>query len=95
MNHVRLVLLLLVLGILALTPHASAAPAASPCVAGIVYNSACDVDHDGDVDILDVQLTAGHWNQNGTYTGDAWPFTGPAGTTPGGNFAGRTRNQAM
>ena len=31
-----------------------------------IQNSACDVD----VDVLDIQLAAGHWNQSGTYTGD-------------------------
>lgn len=46
------------------------APAAGPCMAAAVYDPACDVDHDGDVDVLDVQLTAGHWGQTGVWTGD-------------------------
>ena len=45
----------------------TAAPSVGPCASGGVYNPACDVDHDGDVDIIDIQLTAGHWGQAGTY----------------------------
>jgi hypothetical protein len=55
--------------LLALAPVA-AAPLAGPCVAGGGYTPACDVDQDGDVDILDIQLAAGHWNQTGTWVGD-------------------------
>ncbi len=95
MNRVRLALLLSVSSIFVLSSLAAAAPAAGPCVAGGVYNAACDVDHDGDVDILDVQLTAGHWNQSGTYTGDGWALNGNAGTTPGTNFLGTTDAQAL
>lgn len=95
MHRVRLALLISSSSILILTSLAAAAPAAGPCVAGGVYNAACDVDHDGDVDILDVQLTAGHWNQTGTFTGDGWSLTGNAGTTPGTNFVGTTDNQAL
>lgn len=96
MTRVRLALaLLFVLGALALLPFATAASAAAPCVAGGVYDPACDVDHDNDVDIVDVQLTAGHWNQTGTYTADGWSLTGNAGTTPGTNFLGTTDNQAL
>jgi hypothetical protein len=36
----------------------------------LVYDPACDVDHDGDVDIFDIQLTAGHWNRSGAWTSD-------------------------
>lgn len=43
---------------------------AGPCAAGAAYNPACDVDHDGDVDVADIQLTAGHWGQTGVWTGD-------------------------
>ncbi len=46
------------------------ASAAGPCAAGAVYDPACDVDHDGDVDIFDIQLTAGHWAQAGVWTSD-------------------------
>jgi hypothetical protein len=46
------------------------APLAGPCLPGVAYDPACDVDHDGDVDIFDIQLAAGHWNQNGTWVSD-------------------------
>jgi hypothetical protein len=88
----KLLLLILVLSSLILVP---AAAAAGPCVAGAAYNAACDVDHDGDVDIFDIQLAAGHWNQNGTYTAEGWSLTGNAGTAPGTNFLGTTDNQAL
>ena len=43
------------------------------CTQGAAYDPACDVNHDGMVDVLDIQLTAGHWNQTGTWTGgDGW-----------------------
>ena len=42
----------------------------APCTLGLTYDPACDVDHDGDVDIADIQLTAGHWNQAGAWTSD-------------------------
>ncbi len=29
-----------------------------PCTWGTSYNPACDVDHDGDVDVTDIQRTA-------------------------------------
>ncbi len=31
------------------------------------YDPTCDVDHDGDIDIFDIQLVAGRWNQTGSY----------------------------
>lgn len=43
---------------------------AGPCAPGAVYDPTCDVDQDGDVDIFDIQLAAGHWNQSGVWTGD-------------------------
>ncbi len=46
---------------------AAATPLASPCMPESAYDPACDVDHDGDIDIYDIQLTAGHWGQTGTY----------------------------
>jgi hypothetical protein len=49
---------------------AGATPLAAPCAVGAVYDPACDVDHDGDVDIFDLQLTASHWNQDGAYVSD-------------------------
>ncbi|HNS01679.1 MAG TPA: hypothetical protein PKM78_04785 [Anaerolineae bacterium] len=57
--------------VFALTPTLSnGAGAAGPCAAGALYDSACDVDHDGDVDIFDIQLAAGHWDQSGVWTSD-------------------------
>lgn len=67
----------------------------SGCVAGSVYDPACDVDHDGDVDIVDIQLTASHWGHTGTYTASYWSLTGNSGTTPGTHFLGTTDNQAL
>ena len=61
--------LVLVLSILAATPIA-AAPLSGPCAPGAAYDSACDANQDGVVNILDVQLTAGHWNQTGTWLSD-------------------------
>ena len=46
---------------------AASAPLASPCMPGGAYDPACDVDHNGTIDIFDIQLTAGHWAQTGTY----------------------------
>jgi hypothetical protein len=61
------------------------------CTQGAAYDPACDVNHDGMVDVLDIQLTAGHWNQTGTWTGgDGWLLFGNAGTTPADNFLGTT-----
>ena len=45
-------------------------PPAGPCAAGLVYNPACDVDHDGDIDVFDIQLSAGRWGQSGVWTSD-------------------------
>ena len=70
--------------------------AVQTCVAGPVYDPACDVDHDGDVDVLDIQLAAGHWNQSGTWTGgDYWSLAGNAATNPTVNFLGTTDRQAL
>ncbi len=62
----------LVFSILATTPIV-AAPLSGPCAPGAAYDPTCDVNHDGAVNVLDVQLTAGHWNQTGTYSVDAAP----------------------
>ncbi len=70
-------------------------PLSGPCIPGGAYDTACDVDHDGDVDISDIQLTAGHWNQSGAYISDSWLLAGNAGTTPGTSFLGTTDNQAL
>ncbi len=94
----RLLALTVALALL-LPAVATAAPApsvlAGPCLAGGSYDPACDVDRDGDVDIFDIQLTAGRWNTNGVWTADGWSLTGNAGTTPGTNFLGTTDNQAL
>ncbi len=69
---------------------------AGPCAPGASYDASCDVDHDGDVDIVDIQLAAGHWGQAGTWTGgDYWSLTGNAGTVPGVHFLGTTDTQAL
>ncbi|MBK7199525.1 hypothetical protein [Candidatus Amarolinea dominans] len=92
-------IVLLVLGLLigpAGAQEAPSIPQAGPCAPGAVYDPACDVDHDGDVDIFDVQLAAGHWNQTGVWTGgDYWALAGNAGTTPGSHFLGTTDNQPL
>jgi hypothetical protein len=46
--------------------------------------------------VLDIQLTAGHWNQTGVWTGgDFWALTGNAGTAPAANFLGTSDNQPL
>ncbi len=98
MNSLRWVSLWLVLCLL--LPLGAAAstlptPQTAPCTPGAAYNPACDVDHDNDVDIFDIQLTAGHWGQTGTFLADGWGLTGNAGTVPGTNFLGTSDNQAI
>ena len=61
--------LVVVLTAFAATPIA-AAPLATACAPGAAYNPTGDVNQDGAVNVLDVQLTAGHWNQTGTFTSD-------------------------
>ncbi len=78
MSHRTAFTLALLLGLLlpavaAAAPATLASPASisfGPCAPGAVYDPACDVDHDGDVDVLDVQLAAGHWNQSGVWVSD-------------------------
>ncbi|MGB2774984.1 MAG: hypothetical protein WBF31_21955, partial [Anaerolineae bacterium] len=54
------------------------APAVGACSAGVGYAPGCDVDQDSDIDIFDVQLTAGRWSSSGVYTsghthwGETW-----------------------
>jgi hypothetical protein len=92
----RLLALLIAVSLLATAAvSAAAAPTAGPCVAGGSYNPACDVDHNGIIDILDIQLTAGHWNTNGVWVADGWSLTGNATTTPGANYLGTSDNQAL
>jgi len=73
----RLFTLALLLGLLttaaatAAAPHRTiAAPLAGPCTPGAAYDPACDANQDGHITIADIQLTAGHWNQDGTYVSD-------------------------
>ncbi len=75
----------------------AAAPLLAPCAPGAAYDPTCDVNHDGVVNVLDIQLTAGHWNQTGTWTGggDGWLLTGNAGTNPTTNFIGTTDGQPL
>ena len=89
--------LVLVLSILAATPSA-AAPLFGPCAPGAAYDSACDANHDGTVNVLDVQLTAGHWNQTGTWLSDnshdhlgqTWTALAPAATAVPVSFTDQT-----
>lgn len=71
------------------------APTVGGCAPGASYNPACDVDHDGDVDVIDIQLAAGHWGQSGPWSSGSWDLTGNAGTTPGTHFVGTADNQAL
>ena len=68
---------------------------AGPCAPGGAYDPACDVDHDGDVDIFDIQLAAGHWGQAGPWSSGSWDLTGNAATAPGTHFVGTTDNQPL
>lgn len=71
MNTKRLpwvVVLAVMLAILAMV--AGEASLAGPCAPGTNYDPACDADHDGDVDVIDIQLAAGHFNQTGVWTSD-------------------------
>ncbi len=99
MNTMRLGLLIGLMACLLVVPGALARPAArphaGPCTPGAGYDPACDVDRDNDVDIFDIQLTAGRWGTNGAYLADGWLLTGNAGTTHGTNFLGTTDNQAL
>lgn len=83
---------------------ASAAGAQQPqqaanggCTTGTTYDPACDVNRDGDTDVQDITLVAGHWNQTGVWssTGDFWSILGNAGTDPSTNFLGTTGNQVL
>lgn len=74
---------------------AQSMPQVGGCTPGTSYNPACDVDHDGDVDIIDIQLAAGHWNQTGTYVSSSWDLLGNAGTNPTTNFLGTTDAAAL
>jgi hypothetical protein len=66
----KLFVLALILGLL-VPAMAAAAPLAVPCVPGASYNPACDANQDGSITVTDLQLTAGHWNQSGTFVSDS------------------------
>lgn len=68
-SKVSVLVLVVLLTVFAALPSA-AAPDAGPCVAGGGYNPACDADQNGQINITDIQLTAGHWNQSGAFTSD-------------------------
>ncbi len=97
----RLVVLLAVISLLlVLIGPASAqetpgAPAVAVCLPGSGYTSGCDVDQDGDIDIFDIQLAAGHWGQTGPWSSGSWDLTGNAGTMPGTHFLGTTDLKAL
>ncbi len=96
MKHTFLLILTLAIISHASTVATNAASLIGPCSPSATYDPACDVDHDGNVDIVDIQLTAGHWNQAGTWTGgDGWALTGNAGTNPATNFVGTTDGQDL
>jgi hypothetical protein len=40
------------------------------CIAGSIYDPACDVNHDDTINIIDLALVANHWHQAGTFTSD-------------------------
>lgn len=95
MNPKVLALLLVTIFVTAAILPTAAAPLAGPCVPGAAYNPTCDVNQNGTIDVLDVQLTAGHWNQSGPFTSGGWDLTGNAGTNPATHFLGTTDNVAL
>lgn len=68
--NIRKLFVLFVIVVL-LVPTAAAAPLAGPCMPGATYDPACDADQDGSITVADIQLTAGHWNQSGTFVSDS------------------------
>lgn len=93
-RHLFHTLLIATIAGLAVVPVA-AAPAAAPCAPGAVYNPVCDVDQNGVINVLDIQLTAGHWSQAGAFTSGGWDLTGNAGTVAGANYVGTSDNVAL
>ena len=89
-------ILILTITLSAFGATANTAALIGPCSPSAAYDPACDVNHDNVVDVLDIQLTAGHWNQTGAWTGgDGWALTGNAGTDPATNFLGATDGQNL
>ncbi len=101
MQRNRLVTLLVLLALAVATGDAlaespaSGSPQAGACTPGAAYDPGCDVNHDGFIDINDIQLTAGHWNQDGVYVDNSWQLTGNTGTDPSINFIGTTDSQPL
>jgi hypothetical protein len=81
-SRVLRTLVVLVLFALAIGPasaqEAPEGPEVAACLPGGGYASGCDVDQDGDIDIFDIQRTAGRWGSSGAYTaghthwGETW-----------------------
>jgi hypothetical protein len=92
-NRLTALMLVVAFTVLAVGPG-TAAPLAAPCTAGAAYDPACDVNHDGVINVLDVQLAAGHWNRTGTWTSDndhdhlgqTWTGNGGSGLKLEGSF---------
>lgn len=95
MKPKALAVLLVIMFVTASVLPAAAAPFAGPCVPGAAYNPTCDVNQNGIIDVVDIQLTAGHWNQSGSFTSGGWDLTGNAGTNPVTNFLGTTDDVAL
>lgn len=76
-------------------PQDAAALLSAGCVASGVYDPACDVNRDDTINIVDIQLTASHWGQAGTWTSGSWDLAGNAGTDPATNFLGTTDAVAL
>ncbi|MEA3334597.1 MAG: hypothetical protein U9R25_01715 [Chloroflexota bacterium] len=76
MKAFRLISLMIALALLTTLAVAAGAPEPATLNNGGcststgIYDPACDVDHDGDIDVHDIQLTAGHWSETGTFTSD-------------------------
>ena len=86
---IALILLTLATGS-ASAQEAPESPEVGVCLPGAGYASGCDVDQDGDIDIFDIQLTAGRWNSSGVYTsghthwGETWTGAVGAAGLPAG-----------
>jgi hypothetical protein len=92
-SRVLRTLVVLVLFALAIGPasaqEAPEGPEVAACLPGGGYASGCDVDQDGDIDIFDIQRTAGRWGSSGAYTaghthwGETWTTRGRLATACG------------
>ncbi|MSP13982.1 MAG: hypothetical protein EXR62_13630 [Chloroflexi bacterium] len=65
------------------------------CQIGSGYDAGCDVDHDGSINVSDVQRVAAHWNSSGAFAIDAWLLDGNSGTNPATQFLGTTDGQPL